>query len=335
MDASKSIFSKITSSDGINYLNIGLMLISVIAAYILPFELFLFSYAILGPLHYLTEISWLDKKNYFIKSKIDIWLLVVLVLLISYGVFDSTAKTNSLTGTFMFLGFVYGLVILFIEKTGIKLFLIVLIFSISQSINLNSYPDLPFLLFVVWLPTMLHVYVFTGAFILFGALKSKSTSGILSLVIFIMCAFTFFIFMPESFGITVTEYGKQAYSLFRILNITLYKLFGFGSIQGNDAALFFGPKAIAIMRFIAFAYTYHYLNWFSKTSVIKWNDISKRRMAVILTLWIASVALYLYDYKIGFYALFLLSMLHVFLEFPLNHHTFIGIGKEVKTMLKK
>jgi hypothetical protein len=31
-----------------------------------PFELLLFSYAVLGPLYYLAEISWLHKKKYFI-----------------------------------------------------------------------------------------------------------------------------------------------------------------------------------------------------------------------------------------------------------------------------
>jgi hypothetical protein len=335
MNSSTGITSKLTSSDGINYINIGLMLISLIAAYILPFELFLFSYAVLGPLHYLTEISWLDNKNYFLKSKSDIWLLILLVVFITIGLFDAKSKTNNLTASFLFSGFIYGLIILFVEKTGVKLILIFLTFVLSLGLNFNRYPDFPFMLFAVWLPTIIHVYIFTGAFILFGALKSRSKSGILSLGVFIACAFTFFIFMPENFGMPVTDYGKNAYPLFRILNVSLYKLFGFGIIQTNDPALYFGPHAIAVMRFIAFAYTYHYLNWFSKTTVIKWNEISKKRMAVILILWIFSVGLYLYNYTFGFYALFLLSMLHVFLEFPLNHHTFIGIGKEIKALVKK
>ena len=96
MTTSTSFTSKLISSDGINYTNIGLMLLSVVAAYILPFELFLFSYAVLGPLHYLTEISWLDKKSYFLKSKKDIWLLVLIVLFITIGIFDSKSKTNLL-----------------------------------------------------------------------------------------------------------------------------------------------------------------------------------------------------------------------------------------------
>lgn len=329
------ISSKVTSADGINYLNIGLMLMSLIAAYILPFEVFLFSYAVLGPLHYLTEISWLEKKNYFIKSKKDIWLFVLLVVFITIGMFDIKAKTNLFIGSFLFSGFIYALIILYVEKTGIKLLLVFFTFMISIVFNFNKYPDFPFMLFAVWLPTIIHVFIFTGAFILHGALKSRSTSGIISLLVFIACAMVFFLYTPENFGIAVSDYGKKAYSFFRILNTSLYNAFGFGNLQINDDALYMSAKAVAVMRFITFAYTYHYLNWFSKTTVIKWNQISQKRLLVILILWVTSVILYAFSYKIGFYALFLLSMLHVFFEFPLNHQTFIGIGKEIRSIVKK
>jgi hypothetical protein len=46
------------TTDRINYLNIGLMVLSYAVAFLFPFELFLFSYTILGPLHYFTEISF-------------------------------------------------------------------------------------------------------------------------------------------------------------------------------------------------------------------------------------------------------------------------------------
>lgn len=56
------------TADQINYLNVGLMIVSCLVAYVIPFELFLFSYAVLGPLHYLTEISWLHDRGYFTGS---------------------------------------------------------------------------------------------------------------------------------------------------------------------------------------------------------------------------------------------------------------------------
>jgi hypothetical protein len=335
MNNSTNFASKLTSASGINYINIFLMLISLVAAFILPFEVFLFSYAVLGPLHYLTEISWLDKKNYFIRSKNDIWIFVALVVIITIGIFDHKLKVSMYFASFLFSGFVYALIILFIEKTKTKLLLLVVAFIVSIFFNFNKYPGFSFMLFAIWLPTIIHVFIFTGAFILLGALKTRSASGIISLLFFIACAATFFIYMPDNFGIPVTEYGKKAYSYFSLLNTSLYHIFGFGDLHAKDEALYINPKAVAIMRFIAFSYTYHYLNWFSKTTVIKWNQISKNRLTIIIILWILSVVLYLFSYKIGFYALFLLSMLHVFFEFPLNHQTFIGIGKELKVIFKK
>jgi hypothetical protein len=50
-------------------------------------------------------------------------------------------------------------------------------------------------------------------------------------------------------------------------------------------------------------------------------------------LWLASIGLYAYDYSVGLKWLFFLSFTHVLLEFPLNHVTFINIGREVKDIV--
>src|SRR5438045_4469719 len=71
------------STNQVNYLNIGLMILSCVIAFIIPFELFLFSYAILGPLHYLTEISWLHKRQCFSPGKKDFLILGIFALLIT------------------------------------------------------------------------------------------------------------------------------------------------------------------------------------------------------------------------------------------------------------
>ena len=83
---------------------------------------------------------------------------------------------------------------------------------------------------------------------------------------------------------------------------------------------------VAVGRFLAFAYTYHYLNWFSKTRIIGWHAISRARMAVIAVVYVTSLGLYVYDYRIGFLALLLLSMIHVFLEFPLDARTTVEVA---------
>src|SRR3984885_2522166 len=73
----------------IDLANIVLMIISCVAAFLLPFELFLFSYAVLGPLHYLTEISWLHDRSYFFglretgrSKRANLWLMLVVITLV-------------------------------------------------------------------------------------------------------------------------------------------------------------------------------------------------------------------------------------------------------------
>ena len=70
-------------SKQIDYLNIALMFLALILALKIPFELFLFSYAVLGPLHYLTEINWLKERNYFSKNSNVFWVMLILSILIS------------------------------------------------------------------------------------------------------------------------------------------------------------------------------------------------------------------------------------------------------------
>ena len=85
------------------------------------------------------------------------------------------------------------------------------------------------------------------------------------------------------------------------------------------------------MRFIAFACTYHYLNWFSKTEVIRWHAVPRPRFIAVVVVAAISVALYAVDYSLGFKWLFLMSFMHVMLEFPLNWVSATGIFQELKS----
>jgi hypothetical protein len=49
-----------------------------------PFHVFLAAYAILGPLHYLTEISWLHDRGYFTRRQTArSWWLVLVALAVA------------------------------------------------------------------------------------------------------------------------------------------------------------------------------------------------------------------------------------------------------------
>ena len=76
------------TADQVNYLNVGLMLVSAVLAFWFPFQLFLFVYAVLGPAHYLTEISWLHDRKYFTTRRYDPAVLVAISVLVTLCVFD-------------------------------------------------------------------------------------------------------------------------------------------------------------------------------------------------------------------------------------------------------
>lgn len=330
---------------GINYTNIFLMILSAAMAFVFPFHLFLFVYAVLGPLHYLTEMSWLERRKFFIEKKGDVWLYVLMAVLLTIPAFIPTHKTGQYGVSFILTSVFFTLIIFFVKQPILKYVLTFLVFFASVKLGINKIDQWPhmFLWIGLLLPTIIHVCVFTGLFILYGALKNKSTSGVISLVVFALCLISFFLYFPTIDSVGVSDHVKKSLSNFTIINRGLLLLFGLDSTVTDLASsfrlaqeiLFTSPVAIAVARFIAFVYTYHYLNWFSKTTIIKWHEVPKTRMMWILLLWIGSIIAYLVDYNLGFKILFLFSMMHVLLEFPLNLVTIRGIGIEFKSLLTK
>lgn len=314
------------NTKSIDTANIALMIVSCVAAFVVPFELFLFSYAVLGPLHYLTEISWLHKRNYFSTGKYDYVFLSVLGIFLF--VFNFLFKEySSLSNVLIFVAFLFALSSVLFRDVLYKLAFITAAFIIGAVIQKAP----PFIfLFGIFLPTLIHVFLFTGLFILYGALKNKSFTGIASLFVFAGCAVSFFFLYPQFGFYKVSLYAQNALteSGFIQLNKSIIELFKLG--QFTRETVFESNIGLGIMRFIAFAYTYHYLNWFSKTQIIKWHQVPKKQLVTVVLLWIFSMALYAYNYYIGLVALYLLSMLHVLLEFPLNYRTFIGISEEIR-----
>jgi hypothetical protein len=331
----------------IDLTNIVLMLFSCALAFVIPFELFLFSYAVLGPLHYLTEITWLKKRDYFTNGKKDYLFLVVLcvimtmiVLLNAYNNLPIVQRAAyfcvSVFGTgfynfanvSIFLAFFSALAFVIFKDWVYKVFFIGCAFVVGLFIEQAP----PFLIFFgILLPTIIHVFVFTGLFIIHGAMKNRSITGIASVAVFILCAGIFFIWKPAFNFYVVTDYARKAIVMegkgMINLNVVLLSFLNMGRVTMET--LFQSSVGLSIARFIAFAYTYHYLNWFSKTEVIKWHKVPAKWLAVVIGLWIFSVMLYLYDYKTGLMALYFLSLLHVFFEFPLNYRSVIGISQEV------
>jgi hypothetical protein len=405
----------------INYLNMGLMALSAVLAYFLPFETFLFAYAFLGPLHYLTEISWLHDRNYFSKGKYDFIVLLVIGVLLSYAAFAKDFGINvdfyesfveaNLFDKLIVLALFSAILFALVENIFVKIVSILLLFVFisgwlsPERADANRASTTVFALTSL-VPTLIHVYVFTGLFMLYGALKSRSKTGLLSIVAFILFPIILVFMAPvNTKNNFLSDYGKKAYYAdgegFFYTNVSILDHFKLSKdplltnkqyldsivnkksadnqipvaerarisdslknklnenfivpnpeseyymkpipvkyaipINGKDYywnTVFFSTIGIMLMRFIAFAYLYHYLNWFSKTEVIRWHKVPKIRFAAVIILWLLACGAYAYDYSIGLNFLFFLSFTHVLLEFPLNIVSIIGIGTESFSIFK-
>ena len=291
-----------------------MLVLSMVAACFLPFETFLFSYAVLGPLHYLTELQWLSKKDFFVpKTKISIFVIlstsITLLLFLNYYLFY-IQKTEILVGLVLSSFFVLCFNLILLSNTNRARFFslgFVLLLGILYFVK----PVL-IILFGLFLPTIIHVYVFTFFFMIVGYFKSSNRFALVSILMLALVPLLIYFFPLENL-IESHLNSKKIYNStgFRIINKWMVLIFG----KNIDADTIILKAQI----FIAFAYTYHYLNWFSKTSIIGWaKTLRLKKMILVLGIWVLSIALYLYNYQIGLMVLFFLSMIHVLAEFPLN-----------------
>ncbi|MCS6978853.1 MAG: hypothetical protein NZM15_01975 [Flavobacteriales bacterium] len=342
------------SARSIDYLNIGLIVLSLLVALRLPFELFLFSYAVLGPLHYLTEINWLRERQFFSPGRRDALWLTALTLLIflsflsteflrasssdphpflrRYPELLSAARFLEQSGSaFVFSALMVSLVFVLIPPGRGRLLWILPILAVALALRHQVWYAMLFGMFV---PTLVHVGVFTGLFMLYGAVKNRSLPGFLSVGALILAVLIILNLSPKVFagrelgGATLQSYFS---SKFQYLNLALFQLLAPAHkvrqyLQEHMPWAFLNTVyGWRIQTLIAFAYTYHYLNWFSKTGIIRWHQVPRPRLAAAFFIWVVAVVLYFYNYYWGLVALFFLSMLHVFLEFPLNIQSARGL----------
>jgi hypothetical protein len=301
---------KSINNDQINYLNIFLMLFSFLLALLYPFEVFLISFIIVGPLHYLTEISWLQKKQFFIVNKSNVVLLVLIVTSFGFYLFSPNVLVSDYFNILLFSTLVYAITMAFTTNFIIQLASFAGSFLLAYLVKWQE-QDWFLTIFAIFLPTIIHITIFTGLFILSGILKNKTVAGWLSLACFLICSFGFFVLPFFNSNYQPLPYARELYGDFMILNRKFSDFFHFGQINSPE-------DVFVSMQFIAFGYTYHYLNWFTKTSVIKWHEVSKYRMLAMAIVYLAVLGVYFYDKMIGVWLLSTLSIAHIILEFPLN-----------------
>jgi hypothetical protein len=327
----------------IDLLNTGLILLSFLLAYWLPFELFLLAYAILGPLHYFTEINWIRDKNYFVaNNKLWIYLTIVFSLLLSIPlllrlpVFETYQDRDLVRQIVYYLPtylnscffIAIACAIAFVAfKQKLHQYLVIAL-GVVLAVLLHFFP-LYHIIIGILLPTVIHVYLFTILFMWYGNLKSNNKIGYFNVLLMVLIPFIIAYMSFSTHNLSIGETTNSIYrqNSFHLLNINISKLLG---LSDGTTFSFFRIFDIKIQIFISFAYTYHYLNWFSKTTVIGWHKmLTQKRSILIIALWVVSVGLYFYNYKIGLTLLLFLSLLHVFMEFPLNVISIKAIGKSI------
>lgn len=318
-------------------INMVLILVALLIAFLMPFNSFIVAYAVLGPLHYLTEINWLNEKNYF-TSPNKLWLIpsTMVVAIISL---PKLANYLGLISTDWLYEFMLVFDILSNPLLILSLWSAAVLVLVPEGMKRNiglALGLIPFVGGIVFptsvvivgamLPTLIHVYAFTILFMLYGAAKSNAISGLFAaLMVLAVPLFIAYIDIDKDLY-SIPQWTKSVFveSKFHLANLSLAKLLGFA--DGKNF-FFYGSWELKVQRFVAFAYIYHYLNWFSKTAIIGWHEgLSGKRVWIVVGLWLAFVLLFAIDYRLGFYSVLSLSFLHVVLEFPLNVLSIKGIA---------
>jgi len=301
---------KVPGLFGVDALNVVLVLISCALAHIAPYWLLAFSYGVLGPAHYLTQISWLHDRKYFSTSTylapamVTIACVLVLPVLLGAKVPDPWFAALLLCAALA-----VAVAVAVSPRLGLAAGVLVALVLVAVTLRFRAIA----LFIALLLPTVMHIFFFTGAFMLQGASRSRSTAGYVAVLALIACAATFWLpigalsYIAPSHA-TVTEFFQPV--------VDELSRLGFPTASGQR-----------LFGFLAFAYTYHYLNWFSKVNVIRWSDVPRARCKAIAVIYLLLLAAYACSFLVGFALSLLLSVLHVLLELPLNVSTFSALAQ--------
>src|SRR5215218_3234937 len=279
-------------------LHLGLMLGALAAAYLVPFELLLLAYVVLGPAHYFTEISWLHDRSYFLPHR------GIAIALAGLAIAAALIDNASWFGFAMWGALIVCAMLAATQSAfeGMLLFMVAIALSAIMYTSGSSLAMIGILI-----PTLVHVSLFTLVFMTLGAVRSGSRMQALLVIVYLV-AVAMILLVPPTAEVRIASFAQAAKDYFGNVGPALSRLFGIPGLKLDTR----------LTSLLAFVYTYHYLNWFIKADVIRWADIPRSRLAAVIAASAASTALYFYDYAFGFTFLLALSLIHILLEFPLN-----------------
>ncbi|MBV8977809.1 MAG: hypothetical protein JOZ13_10570 [Alphaproteobacteria bacterium] len=278
--------------------HLGLMLGALAVAYLLPFELLLIAYIVLGPAHYYTEISWLHDRKYFMPHRAS---AIVLALAALGGMFIADPYWSGVLVWSCLLGAGIAALGLTSQKTA-------MLATVATALTLMmALASAPFLLIGVLLPTFIHVSLFTLMFMTLAALRTRSAAQFALIGVYVLSVAAILIVPPTARSV-VPAFARLGEYYFGPVATALGNVFAVPDLE-------FAGRIAGLLSFV---YTYHYLNWFIKADVIRWSKMPRPRLAAVAALSLASTAFCFYNYTLGITVLLLVSLMHVLLEFPLN-----------------
>jgi hypothetical protein len=287
--------------------HLGLMLFALALTYVMPFELLLLAYVVLGPAHYATEISWLHDRKYFLPQggiAIGLALLAIVAALID----------NASWFGFVMWGAFVICALLSTTSVGQAIVLVIAALGITAALMQGS----SIAIVGILLPTLIHVSLFTLVFMALGAFRSGDRFQWFLVALYV-AAIVLILVVPPTAATLIPSFEKAGHDYFANVAPALGRLFGIANLQLDTR----------LTSLLAFVYTYHYLNWFIKAEIIHWNRMTKQRLALVVAASGASTGLYFYDYAFGFSVLLAFSLAHVVLEFPLNSMALRQLGAAV------
>jgi hypothetical protein len=295
--------------------HLALMLAAFGLTYLVPFELLLLAYVVLGPAHYATEISWLHDRKYFLPQQ------GIAIALAALAIGAAFVDNASWFGFAMWSAFVVC-VMLAATTTAMQSMLVFMVAIAVTAMMLSN--GLSIAVLGILLPTLVHVSLFTLMFMALGAWRSGDRIQWLTVALYVAAVVAILI-APPTAETLIPAFAKAGQEYFANVAPALGRLFGIRGLQLDTR----------LTSLLAFVYTYHYLNWFIKAEVIRWNSMTRNRLILVAAASAISTALYFYDYAFGFTVLLAFSLAHIVLEFPLDALALRQLGTAIGSSAMK
>ena len=158
-------------------IHLGLMLFALAAAYLVPFELLLLAYVVLGPAHYFTEISWLHDRSYYLPHRGIAAALAALAI-------GAVLIDNAAWFGFAMAGALVLCAIIAATTTAAEGTLLLMVALILGLAMLSS--DHSFAVLGILIPTLIHVSLFTLVFMILGAWRAGSRAQAMLVVVYLV-----------------------------------------------------------------------------------------------------------------------------------------------------